>query len=489
MTAVIYARYSSDRQTENSIEAQVRACEEYAKFHDIKIIRIYKDEAISGRENKTALRQDYQRMLLDIKTHTFDTILIHKYDRIARSMREHVSLDTKLQKEGIKLVAVAQDFGESNESKIVRDLMWSLSEYYSENLAAETKKGHRETALKALHNGGVAPFGYDVVDQKYVINEIEAAYVKKMFQCVVDGTGFKNLISEMKAAGIKGKRGKEIKYPQIYEILRNERYCGVYLYCTTEAESRSDRRTKPNAIRIDNAFEPIISKTLFKKVQIIMDSRKRTGKKGNYLCSGLVYCACCGGKMHVYKRRKKGHEYIDYRCPAKCGNSMVRVEDVDNAAKAFLGYILSDDTQTKIATLLRTYNGHESDRIESFKKSVAKRISEKEAAYETLMTNLTAAVLPEAVIKDISAKMQTLKDEIEQLKNVEPPADYTVDTVKAWLQSIKEAPDEKAIHLLISRIEAKREKNNTDFNIESTLKPVLENMVAGEGFEPTTSGL
>ncbi|MCR5137178.1 MAG: zinc ribbon domain-containing protein [Oscillospiraceae bacterium] len=220
-----------------------------------------------------------------------------------------------------------------------------------------------------------------------------------------------------------------------------------------------------------------------------MDSRKRTGKKGNYLCSGLVYCACCGGKMHVYKRRKKGHEYIDYRCPAKCGNSMVRVEDVDNAAKAFLGYILSDDTQTKIATLLRTYNGHESDRIESFKKSVAKRISEKEAAYETLMTNLTAAVLPEAVIKDISAKMQTLKDEIEQLKNVEPPADYTVDTVKAWLQSIKEAPDEKAIHLLISRIEAKREKNNTDFNIESTLKPVLENMVAGEGFEPTTSGL
>ena len=76
--------------------------------------------------------------------------------------------------------------------------------------------------------------------------------------------------------------------------------------------------------------------------------------------------------------------------------------------------------------------------------------------------------------------MQTLKDEIEALKQAEPPKDYTVDMVKEWLQSIKDAPDEKAVHLLIARIEAKREKDNTDFNIESTLKPVLENMVAGE---------
>ena len=129
------------------------------------------------------------------------------------------------------------------------------------------------------------------------------------------------------------------------------------------------------------------------------------------------------------------------------------------------------------------------DRIESFNKNIAKKIAEKENAYETLYTNLTAAVLPPDVIQDISLRMQKLKDEIEELKNAEPPADYTVDTIKAWLQSIKEAPDEKAIHLLIAKIEAKCKKDNTDFNIESTLKSVLENLVAGEGFEPTTSGL
>lgn len=78
----------------------------------------------------------------------------------------------------MSLIATAQDFGTSNEAKIMRALMWSLSEYYLDNLSSEVKKGHKETALKGLHNGGVAPFGYDVVEQHYVINELEAAYVK-----------------------------------------------------------------------------------------------------------------------------------------------------------------------------------------------------------------------------------------------------------------------------------------------------------------------
>ena len=97
---------------------------------------------------------------------------------------------------------------------------------------------------------------------------------------------------------------------------------------------------------------------------------------------------------------------------------------------------------------------------------------------------MTAAVLPTDVIQDISLRMQKLKDEIEEVKNAEPPADYTVDTIKAWLQSIKEAPDEKAIHLLIAKIEAKRKKVHRLF-----YHSLCTNVVAGEGFEPTTSGL
>ncbi len=220
-----------------------------------------------------------------------------------------------------------------------------------------------------------------------------------------------------------------------------------------------------------------------------MNERKQTGRKASYLCSGLVYCANCGEKMHVYKSSRKGHTYLYYRCCGKCGASVVKLEDVDRVATAYIKELLSEDTQVKVARALRTYQGQEKDRVESFKSAIAKRIKEKETAYNNLLTNMTAAVLPVEVVTDLSAKMQQLKDEIAELKKAEPPADYSVDTIREWLQSIRTAPDEKAVQLLIARIEAKHTENKTDFNITSTLKPVLENMVAGEGFEPTTSGL
>ena len=488
MKAVIYARFSSDRQSEDSIQAQVRACREYAQQQGIHIIGVYADEAISGKESKTELRREYQRMLKDAKKHSFDAILIHKYDRVARSLSEHVNLETKLKKEGIELIAVAQNFGNSNESKIMKALMWSMSEYYSDNLASETKKGHRETALKGLHNGGYAPFGYDVIDQQYVINELEAAYVKKMFFCALERRGFKALVEEMKAEGITGKRGKELKYTQIYEILRNEKYCGVYTYSQTEEVNRADRRKKPNAIRIENAFPAIIDRATFEEVQKIMDGRKQTGRRANYLCSGLVYCSC-GAKMHVYKSSRKGHTYTYYRCSEGCGAPVAKLEDVDDAAKAYIRELLSEDTQLKVAQALKTYKGHDKDRVTSFKEAVSKRIAEKEAAYNNLLSNMTAAVLPAEVIKDISGKLEQLKKEIEELKQAEPPLDYTVENVQEWLQSIRTAPDEKAVHMLIERINVVHEENKTDINVESTLMSVLGKVVAGEGFEPTTSGL
>ena len=209
--AVIYARYSSAQQSEESIEAQVRACKDYAAAKGYNVTEVYADEAVSGKGSKTSSRVQYQKLLRDCRKGAFETILIHKYDRIARNVGEHVNLTAKLQEMGVELVAVAQDFGNSNEAKIMRTLMWSLSEYYIDNLASETRKGLKETALKGLHNGGYAPFGYDVVNQQYVINELEAQFVKKIFNAALERKGFKDIIQELTECGITGKRGKPIK--------------------------------------------------------------------------------------------------------------------------------------------------------------------------------------------------------------------------------------------------------------------------------------
>lgn len=467
--AVIYARYSSDKQTEDSIEAQIRACKDYAAVKGYNIIEVYADEAISGKGSKTASRTQYQKMLRDCRKGTFEIILIHKYDRIARNVGEHVNLTAKLQEMGIELIATAQDFGNSNEAKIMRTLMWSLSEYYIDNLAGEVRKGLKETALKGLHTGGYAPFGYDVVDQQYVINELEAEYVRKIFDAAMNRKGFTDIIQELSERGITGKRGKPIKYTQIYEMLRNEKYTGVYVYSLKQEKNRADRRTKPNAIRIENALPIIIDKAQFDEVQKIMNERKQSGKKAEYLCSGLIYCEC-GAKMHGMKSERKGHTYHYFYCSKKCGAPVVHMDEVDKAAKEYLVTLLSDENQERITKALREYKGAEKERIHDFNIILKQKIDEKQQRYNTLMQNLSSGVLPAEVVSDIGIEMKALKDEIACLQATEPPKDYTVEQVKNWLESLKNSPNETAIHLLIKRIDI---KNKTEFNIQSTLNSVL----------------
>ena len=467
--AVIYARYSSDKQTEDSIEAQIRACKDYAAAKGYNVIDVYADEAISGKGSKTAARAKYQKMLRDCRKGTFNIILIHKYDRIARNLGEHVNLASKLQEIGITLIATAQDFGTSNEAKIMRTLMWSLSEYYIDNLANETRKGMKENALKALHNGGVAPFGYDVVNKQYVVNELEASYVRRIFNAALNREGFKDIIRELSECGIKGKRGKPIKYTQIYEMLRNEKYTGVYVYSTEEEKNRADRRRKPNAIRIENALPIIIDKAEFDEVQKIMNERKQTGKRSNYLCSGLVYCKC-GAKMHCTRSERKGHTYHYFYCSKRCGVPVVRMDKIDEAAKEYLKTILSEDNQQAITKSLREYKGAEKERIDDFNTILKRKISEKQKRYDTLMNNLSSGVLPAEVVSDIGVEMKSIKEEIEKLQATEPPKDYTVEQIRMWLNSLKNFPDETAIHLLIERIDI---KNKTEINIRSTLNSVL----------------
>ena len=98
-------------------------------------------------------------------------------------------------------------------------------------------------------------------------------------------------------------------------------------------------------------------------------------------------------------------------------------------------------------------------------------------------------MLPSDVVSDIGQRMAEIKAEIAALEATEPPEDYTVDTIRQWLNVLKNNPDEKAVKLLIKRIDVSGDKENNVFNIQSTLNTLLEIVVAGEGFEPTASGL
>ena len=206
-----------------------------------------------------------------------------------------------------------------------------------------------------------------------------------------------------------------------------------------------------------------------------MSERKQTGKKAGYLCSGLVFCQC-GAKMHSSAPTRKGHTYKIYSCSKKCGFGTVPMDEIDAAAVAYLIELLSPENQMIITAALQKYQSGEYDRVKEFNTAIKRQIEEKQGQYDTLMNNLSASVLPPEVISDMGQRMKSLKDEMDALREVEPPQDYTTDQITVWLNSLKNAPDEKAIHLLIERIDV---KTKTDFSIISTLKSVLGEIGCG----------
>ena len=462
MNAAIYARFSSDKQNEESIDAQVRICKEYAENNGFLVTHIYADEAVSGKGSETQKRAQYLQLLKDCEKGKYSTVLIHKYDRISRSLEEHVLIEKRFREWGVELIAVGQNFGHSNESKIMKALMWTLSEYYNDNLASETRKGLKEIALKGEFTGGVPPFGYDVENKKLVINETEAHFVREIFNATLENRGYKNILEQMKAMGITGKRGKDIKYTQVYEILRNEKYTGTFLYSPTEEKSREERRTKPNAIRIENAFPAIIEKKEFDMVQAMLKTRTRRGQdKEPYLCSGLVVCSC-GAKMHVYT--SSGVPY--YRCSQHCGAPGIKVEYVDRAVKKYLSDLLEEKNIRMITDKLREYKRKTSREYKEFDNEIKRKIAEKIKQMENLRENMTKTVLDFNTIKFLTERMHELENEIEVLKNATPEDDNTAEMVAGWLNDIQHNPTAKAVRLLVKNVVV---KEKTLVEVVSTL--------------------
>ena len=161
--AAFYGRFSSNNQREESIDAQLRAAEEFAKKNNYEIVRTYADKAKSGTSDK---RPEFLQMIKDAEKGIFDTLIVHKLDRFSRNKYDSALYKRKLKQYGIKLVSVTEQLDDSPESVILESVIEGMAEYYSKNLARETMKGLKENAYKCKHTGGLAPLGYDVNSDK-----------------------------------------------------------------------------------------------------------------------------------------------------------------------------------------------------------------------------------------------------------------------------------------------------------------------------------
>lgn len=333
--AVLYARFSSDNQREESIDAQVRAVEEFAKANGITIVHHYIDKA---RSATTDDREQFQQMIKASSAGTFHFVLVHKYDRFARNRADSIGYRLELKKNGVSLVSVLESFdNETPEGALLEGILESMNEFYSRNLAREVMKGLKENAYKAKYNGGNVPYGYDVNDnQDYIINPVEATAVQLMFSMVKQHYSYGEVLNVIHSNGYRTKNGGFFKRNSLHDILSNPRYTGLYTYmrrspknAITNSRNSHLMNDESRIIKVPDGIPAIITQELFNDVQAILDSRKQqrfSKASEKSLLSGKIVCAMCGGHYAIERSRlKKSIGYtISYRCNNRKGQAETR---------------------------------------------------------------------------------------------------------------------------------------------------------------------
>lgn len=197
LKAVAYVRYSSNNQSETSIEAQLQAIEEFAKQNGYVIVEVYVDRAKSGKSDE---RPEFQRMIADAKNKKFDIVIVHKFDRFSRDLYDTLSYEKILKENNIKLLSVSETFPDGPAGVLGKGIMGVINEWYLANLKDEIKT--KIVAMKGYFLGGIPPLGYDLKEVKdeygktrkrYIINEEEAENVREIFKSYSEGNSFKKL--------------------------------------------------------------------------------------------------------------------------------------------------------------------------------------------------------------------------------------------------------------------------------------------------------
>lgn len=324
MNGVIYARYSSDNQREESIEGQLRECKAFAEKNDIQIVDTYIDRALTA---KTDNRPNFQKMIKDSEKRAFDVIIVWKLDRFARNRYDSAHYKALLKKRNVRVLSATEMISPGAEGILLEAVLEGMAEYYSAELAEKVIRGMTENALKCKYNGGTLPIGYTVDSNKFFqIDPVTAPVVLEAFKHYANGATMREITDEMNMRGIHTQRGCKVSINSVTRMLHNRKYIGEYKYRDV---------VNPNGI------PAIIPVDLFERVQERMAQNKKAPAKhkaeDEYLLTTKLYCGKCGcfmvGESGTSQQRKLVHRY--YKCVSVkkhkgCDKKTVRKEWIED---------------------------------------------------------------------------------------------------------------------------------------------------------------
>jgi site-specific DNA recombinase len=466
MNAVGYARYSTDKQTDNSIAYQFNAITQYCNKNNITLTSFYSDEACSGTNTD---RAGFQSMLADAERHKFDAVVIYDISRGSRDVVDWLNFRKEMASLNIKVISCTQELGDIYDpNNFLTEL---ISVGLGQHAVLDTRKksiaGVATKAKEGIFLGGTPPLGYNIVDGKYIINELEASIVRQIFELYASDNSYDKILVALQ--GKSTKKGNPFTKSSIKAILSNERYIGVYTWnkkIFKQMRKWAGGKPNPNVVRIEDCIPKIISKEVFNMCQERMNNKERNASykaKREYLLSGLIECTECGSNYVGYcSTNTKGYTTRYYACGNKyrsktCHAKNINANNIETFVVQSLKEYLKSANFDEIATQICIMVNNASKDLTQEKKEISEIDTKIKNAMKAFMSGIVFPEMQEEVDR-LRVRKNELEDIIARNSKASSPVrkDRIIKLLEYSLEHIDDNP-KQAIKALVTKIYA-----NTD---------------------------
>lgn len=459
---IAYARYSSERQTEQSIEGQLRACKEYADRHDIVLVDTYIDRAKTGTNDN---RDNFQRMLKDSYKKVWDVILVYKLDRFSRNKYEMAIHKKTLKDNGIKLISVQENIPDGPEGIILESLLEGMAEYYSAELSQKVKRGMRESRIKGLFTGGSIIYGYKVVNKKVVIDDDKAEIVRFIYEQYANNVIVKDIIAKLTEKGILN-RGKPFAKNTVHSLLKNEKYTGVYWSCGE---------------KIEDTFPRIVPQELFDRVKYKIERNKRgfQNRNNGVLLRGKVICGYCGKNIIGESGTSMNGEIKRYyKCSGRkygsgCNQKTIGKDMFEKVIIELIKKFFKNEENIKRFA----YKIEELQKENKKQNAIIKILEDEKNKVHKSLENIIDAIEKGIISKTTQSRLfelEKMEEEIEQrlvLERKEKENFITNNEIIKFIKTNIEKEPKIMINALISKIVLFNDKIEIEFNYTNKIDP------------------
>lgn len=431
--AFIYARRSSDRQNEESCPQQITVCKEMAERLGYTVIRVFADEAISGKTDK---RPEFQKMVRAIEAGKCDAVIAYKSNRISRNMLQALTYENRFEQHGVKLVYAKEEFGDNAAGRFALRNMMNLNQFYSENMSEDIKRCLYAYAEECKVLGGKLPLGYVKGDDgRYALaHDGTVEIVQEIFSLYCSGVKSSAIVQALNARGVKTSKGKRFTIGTIESILKNEKYKGVYNY---------------GSVRIPNGVPRIVDDNTFKKAQDMLKRAHRAPAKSwaqtDYLLTGKLFCGHCGTTMIGDSGRgMNGTIYNYYCCHNKkkngadaCTKKRIRQEVIEDIVIDYtVKHVLKDELIDKIAE--QAVKLQNDDKQMQIHQQHIKQLAETRQKIQNIVDAITDGFRTPAM----KVQLEELTEEEEALAKMVAEESYekptlTKEQIVKWLNGFK----------------------------------------------------